>query len=229
LGLDDGTTADAAAVVVAVVVGLGGLTKGTSRRDISLRGEDAVFAESAVVFEDLPFEDGLLLWFDVLFSISNLVLTSLRPKDATFCLSEASLDIFIKLLVLLTGFCGCEPILFTVAVVVVIAVNAVAADDGMGGCLIGLGLTAFIEDGLIAAAVVVGLFVVWFSFGFLTTSLELWLFVGEVLLRPLTMLLELLLIGSLDFGGGDLAVEVGLGSNMFHSLTLSRSRCGCSF
>ncbi len=43
------------------------------------------------------------------------------------------------------------------------------------------------------------------------------------------MLLELLLIGSLDFGGGDLDVEVGLGSNMFHSLTLSRSRCGCSF
>ncbi len=162
MGLDDGTTAAAAtAVVVAVVVGLVGLTKGTSRREISLRGEDAVFAESAVVFEDLPFEDGLLL-FDVLFSISNLVLTNLRPKDATFGLSEASLDIFIKLLVLLTVFCGCEPILFTVAVVVVvvIAVNAVADDDGMDGCLSGLGLTVFIEDGLIAAAVVVGLFVV---------------------------------------------------------------------
>jgi len=162
----------AVAVVVVVIGGLAmGLTMGTSRRDISLRGEEVVLPESAagvvaVAAEDLevPFDEGLL--FDVLFSRSDLVLTSLRVGCALLGLSVASLDIFVKLLAALLDF---KPSLMVVVVVVAVV-------EGKDVSLSGLGLRIFIEDGLVVAPVdvmVVGLFEIWLSFGFLITSPEL--------------------------------------------------------
>jgi len=193
------------------VIGLLGLTKGTSSRDISLRGEDEAFAGSVMVEGlALPFVvRGLVLF---LFSRSGLFLTSLRFVCVLLGFSFISSEFLVTFSLLLTDLLG-----FETSLLVAVVVNVVE------GCLIGLVFIVFIVDGLLVAPsiVVVGLLLTWLSLGFLIISPELRLLVGDVLLRPFIILEGLLFIVVLCFCGDDLDVDVGFGSKMLASLIFS--------